>query len=311
LLKKGVPTVTFDEFIQEASLLQSATIENELRSPLDYFRKFQVEDKIKMVQSGQMSEFCDVDYYRQMDDQFLYLYGPKSGELGRVFLCSKWDDTGAPRLRKGGEEMGNPSEFVRLQHGHFAWRPEVFQLASKIIDDLGMWNYSSVHARYGDFQFEGAKEAPETIVQKWFTSELGGKLMRPARTVYISTDQPNPRSMDAFRDNGFRVRYSKDYFNNHDSPIADDLAQLGPVMVNKLKGPIEQVVCVFSRVFIGTGHSTFSGYIKEMRSDADAPQTRHIDHTEEPNDAMVDAVLNQIKAWEDRNGGETMVALDN
>ena len=50
----------------------------------------------------------------------------------------------------------------------------------------------------------------------------------------------------------------------------------------KYIGLVEQVICAGGRVFVGTDHSTFSGYIPRLRGHIGAPDT-HVYHTTDPN----------------------------
>jgi hypothetical protein len=45
----------------------------------------------------------------------------------------------------------------------------------------------------------------------------------------------------------------------------------GMVIPDKYIGMIEQVICACGRVFVGTSHSTFSGFIPRLRGYIGAP----------------------------------------
>ena len=63
------------------------------------------------------------------------------------------------------------------------YRPEIFLLASQVIEKLGLGEYTSMHIRRGDLQYKQSKKPAETTLQN--TKEL----LKPGETLYISSDE--------------------------------------------------------------------------------------------------------------------------
>merc|ERR1719277_418349 len=192
-----------------------------------------------------------------------------------------------------------------MLHGGLVWHQDVFKMASLIVKDLGMYKYASLHARYGDFQFQDSREPASAIISTWFTSALGRRLMKNTTGVYVSTDDTGGRGVDAFRSNGIQAKSSLDYFDDPGSPVAHLVSRWGAMRTQQLKGPVEQLVCAFGRVFVGTGHSTFTGYINQIRYNADAPQTALLYHHVPPNEQTVLQVESAAAEWDARGGART------
>ncbi|CAK0889714.1 unnamed protein product [Prorocentrum cordatum] len=206
---------------------------------------------------GNTSVLCDLSHW-DAEDKFIYAHMVSDTD-GRIFGCSKWWSLGTAQLKRDGEPWTPSLQAVSMLHGGFVWHQDVFNMASLIVQDLGMYKYASLHARYGDFQFEDSKEPAGAIISTWFTSDLGRRLMKNTTGVYVSTDDTSGRVVDAFRSKGIWAKSSLDYFDDPGSPVAHLVSQWGAMRVQQLKGPVEQVVCAFGRVFVGTGHSTFTG----------------------------------------------------
>merc|ERR1719326_898291 len=66
-----------------------------------------------------------------------------------------------------------PTWAFPLLRNHFVWHPDAFDIASKVVDHLGLFSYVSMHIRYGDFQFQANKEnATRTILNQGWLSLL-------------------------------------------------------------------------------------------------------------------------------------------
>merc|ERR1712232_1095320 len=61
--------------------------------------------------------------------------------------------------------------------------------------------------------------------------------------------------------------------------IAAEKKKYTPERWFKLMGPIEELICTYSRLFVGTQHSSFSGHIMRMRIHTQAPNTQRLFHT--------------------------------
>merc|ERR1719145_371969 len=91
-----------------------------------------------------------------------------------------------------------------------------------------------------------------------------------------------------------------------------------PERLSNLAGPVEQVICTFGKVFIGSEKSSFTGYIERLRLYAQAPthatyikymgvdasdKGLRLFHDDPVNPAVQKQVEEQIKRWES-NGGK-------
>jgi hypothetical protein len=255
--------------------------------------------KARKVHGGK-TEMCDLSSW-VAEDKFVYAKLESDAD-GRIFLCSRWWQLGTVDLMKSGDAWTPSPEAMSMLHGGFVWHLDVFEMASLIVQDLGMFEYTSLHARYGDFQFKSDEESPSEIIDNWFLSELGRRVTRNTTGVYVSTDDGNGTVVEAFRRNGIRARSSADYFDTPGSPIASLASRLGAHRTRQIKGPVEQVVCAFSRVFIGTGHSSFTGYINQMRFNADSPVTKLLFHTDDLTENTVAQVESAAAEWDARGG---------
>eukprot|EP00929_Paragymnodinium_shiwhaense_P090385 TRINITY_DN5056_c0_g1_i1.p1 TRINITY_DN5056_c0_g1~~TRINITY_DN5056_c0_g1_i1.p1 ORF type:complete len:544 (-),score=180.74 TRINITY_DN5056_c0_g1_i1:56-1687(-) len=127
--------------------------------------------------------------------------------------------------------------------------------------------------------------------------------------VYISTDEKKPELLEAFTSRGIKaVRFQDLLEQGEDGPLASLLqaANGDKRLVTKWSGPIEQLICAYSRVFVGTAKSTFSGYIARMRTYNGAPQWRKpLFHTVqlEPEDER--ALHDELAAWDAAGGAAT------
>lgn len=251
---------------------------------------------------GDLTEICDLSSW-VAEDKFVYAELLSAAD-GRLFSCSEWARLGTVQLTQGDDVWTPSPQAMSVLHGGFVWHPDVFEIASLIVQDFGLFEYASLHARYGDFQFQFRNEVEPAseIVDNWFLSELGRRVMRNTTGVYVSTDDTTGAVIEAFRRNGIRANSSADYFDAPDSPIAKLTSQLGVVRVQQLRGPVEQVVCAFGRVFIGTGLSTFTGYINQMRYNADSPQTKLLFHSDGLTESTVAQVESAAAEWEARGG---------
>merc|ERR1719160_1660856 len=54
-------------------------------------------------------------------------------------------------------------------------------------------------------------------------------------------------------------------------PLVNVLKTYSPARISNLCGVVEQLICTFGKVFIGSEKSTFTGYIERMRLYAQAP----------------------------------------
>jgi len=303
-LKSGLPTLTFAEFRAQASKALNISKHMTDQEVLDSW-----QDRTQW-ETFSADNICELNIYNT-PAKAIYIKQGEDAETGRIFVCSEWTKLGTPKMTLDGQHWTVPEPASSLLKNNFIWNDEVFQLAALIVQDLGIFQYNALHARYGDFQFKEARNSGKNIGSTWFESRLGHQLFRDA-TLYVATDDTTDALIESFRSQGINAKWSKDYFQNPHSPIADLLEHKGAVRVNQLKGPVEQLVCAFGRIFVGTRYSTFSGYINQLRIYADAPQhgplREHIlYHSDHFSPQTVQAVTQQVSKWESRAGGDLMI----
>eukprot|EP00747_Dinoflagellata_sp_TGD_P085763 gnl/TRDRNA2_/TRDRNA2_162995_c0_seq2.p1 gnl/TRDRNA2_/TRDRNA2_162995_c0~~gnl/TRDRNA2_/TRDRNA2_162995_c0_seq2.p1 ORF type:complete len:549 (-),score=94.75 gnl/TRDRNA2_/TRDRNA2_162995_c0_seq2:72-1718(-) len=291
-LQKGLKVITYDEFARNEN------------PDLISFLPMDVKDQPRL---------CDFKTYSGNERVFYAKHSKDEREAPRIFGCTEWTHLGEPRMHDSSKQTfwgavagWQPDEHdAALLRNNFVWHQEAFELAAPIIADLGLFQYNALHARYGDLQYQEVKQPAHKIVEQWYAPGVNQNLMGENTTLYISSDEKADSFIEAFRKQGIRAKWSKDYFENPNSPIATLLAEKGPQRVNQLKGPVEQLVCTFGRTFVGTRLSTFTGYIHTLRAKADAPQKELLYHIQKPSSGEVDNIMKEMKLWSEREGSRS------
>jgi hypothetical protein len=237
--------------------------------------------------------------YRQISNQILLMRGDNDRREG--FLCSEWAcRIGANHSVK--VRIGEPA-WALLTHA-FPWHPDAFQIAAKAVHHLGLFQYAALHARYNDFAYEIGRQAPEQIMKKWepmFVSH--------AKTLYVATDEAwRFRNVTT---HGLELIFWNDLFGpsaNHELRKTRDT--YSPERWFKLQGPVEELICAFASVFVGSDMSSFSGHIQRMRVHAKAPSTARLVHTQQK--VPREHIRNELEAWQQHGGasGFTPLPLD-
>lgn len=106
--------------------------------------------------------------------------------------------------------------------------------------------YDSYHIRRGDFQYKRTRLEAQQIY------ENSKDEMEEGATVYISTDESNKA-------------FFKPLADHYDIVFLDDFKDVIKGLNTNYYGMLDQLVASRGRVFFGTGHSTFSGFINRMR----------------------------------------------
>jgi len=303
-LKSGIPALSFSEF--RATHGEDLGIAQDL-SDQEVMNTWEGLSEAKTISPAD-NELCELKTYHV---QQKVLYVQRTGENGRLFGCSMWWDLGQMHFTLEGHDWPLPARASSVLQNNFVWHPEVFELAAPVINELGLFEYNSLHARYGDLQFQESRQSAESIAETWFLSELGQKIFGN-KTLYISTDDMSDSLIQKFRERGIDAKWSKDYFENPSSPIASLIEKKGAVRINQLKGPVEQIVCAFGQIFLGTKKSTFSAYINQLRMMVGAPQHGpHQEHLLYHTNALslqtVHAVSQQLSNW--RAHGDQFTAI--
>jgi len=187
------------------------------------------------------------------------------GSRRKPFDCTEWWLQGGPRenLRRTFHDQN----WALLTHG-FVWHPDAFEIASKVVNYLGLFQYNSLHARYGDLQFTESKEEPSSIFANWPSLKGGEKL-------YVASDAP-----EKFKSADNNVVVWNDFFSDKTGNLlASERAKYSKERFFKLNGLVEQLICTYAKLFVGTERSTFTGGIQRMRKEADTPNSTPRFHT--------------------------------
>merc|ERR1719198_2484287 len=79
--------------------------------------------------------------------------------------------------------MDQKSGYALLTHG-FVWHKDAFAIASKVVNYLGLFTYTALHARYNDFQFHDDQQSPEALFKTW------EGVLSPGSLLWLATDEP-------------------------------------------------------------------------------------------------------------------------
>jgi len=318
--------------------------------------------------SGQMQSagsdedtVCDISTY--MADTKMIYQDPSSG--WRIFNCGNWPNVGEPRFHKGQEGKWDvPDRDFALMRNHFIWHPDAYEIAGHVVESLGLFDYVSMHARYGDFQFQNHNNPKDTMLSPsgWLGSQadavetfstfqadsqtvaetksfLGQKRSKlglargmkalgvirtwldgdSKRAIYIATDDTSADYLLPFQGEGLTVVRWQELMaqaEQGEGALAPMVKKFSKARIENLAGPIEQLICTFGKVFIGSEKSTFTGYIEKMRLYAQAPtvatyiQYAGVDASDkglrlfhdDQVDSTVEATIQQeIADWDKRN----------
>lgn len=281
-LKGFLATLTSDEFTQRTGITwddavkQSATLDD----------------------ATNWGECDELPKYKAVPSQLLFMSGD-DGKRREGFNCGEWWKRGGPKpaIR---EETGSDG-FALLTHG-FVWHDDAFRIASKIVNFLGLFNYTALHGRYNDFTANfGEQPAPQTALDS-MTPWLGSGTM-----LYLASDEPDKFvSLDT---HGAQLFKWGDFFESStNNLLEEERKRFTPERWFKLTGPVEELVCTFSKVFVGTDRSSFSGHIQRMRIHAKAPDTSLLYHSKiEPD--VVEAVRKNLAAWASLGGSNAFSPL--
>lgn len=146
-------------------------------------------------------------------------------------------------------------DFIHYQDNIFCAAGKIVQLLQKEgmergfkIDGDGSGGFSALHVRRGDLQFKEVKISGD----EWYNNTE--KLWQPKELLYIATDEKDKSFFRPLAKH-YDLRYLEDYFEKVGLDRLD----------RSLLGMVEIAVASRGRLFVGTWHSTFSGYIMRLR----------------------------------------------
>mmetsp|Transcript_4025 Transcript_4025/g.8643 ORF Transcript_4025/g.8643 Transcript_4025/m.8643 type:complete len:537 (+) Transcript_4025:1606-3216(+) len=157
--------------------------------------------------------------------------------------------------------------YKRMLRDNIHYRALVFDIAARVIRELGPFKFSALHIRRNDLQYK------EVFLSGQETLENVRPLLKTGEKLYIATDETDSEFFRPFSQD-FEVYQWKDFFGPR-----GNYALRGVDIPRKLEGCVEQAICALGRVFAGTLESTFSSYIFRLRGYYHAPNTEVYFHT--------------------------------
>jgi len=158
-------------------------------------------------------------------------------------------------------------ELKRVIRDHIHLRSEIFDYASYVVEQLGMFKYVSLHVRRNELQYQ------QSFISAQQTIGHIRPLLIKNESIYISTDETDPKFF-AVIEKEFPVFKWNDFFG--------EKGKLSHIKIpRKWEGVIEMVTCAMGRIFFGTDTSTFSAYITRLRGYVDAPDAATYHHNEQ------------------------------
>lgn len=208
------------------------------------------------------SDRCNIKAYLKVSNRILFMPGHKRRE---GFHCGEWWSRGGPKddIRKAMQE----GSWAVLTHG-FVWHQDMFHVAARAVQHLGIFDYVALHARYNDFQFKEARQGEANIFRKL------APVFRLAPKLYVASDEPK-----RFKDQGAKHGLILVTLDDLLATVLADLEmKFGSERRFKLLGPVEELICTHAKVFVGSWKSSFSGHIHRMRIHTKAPESLMINH---------------------------------
>jgi len=220
-----------------------------------------LDDTINFVECDQVALYGAV--------QAKYLMMPGTGRR-EGFSCGEWWALGGPKPKL--KQLTGDAGLALLTHG-FMWHPDAFRIASKAVKFMGLFNYVALHARYNDFQFKESREPADDIFQKL------GPFLEPGAVLYIASDEP--QKFEGLGKHGVKVVLFEDLLSDKGGNVlTHEKAKYDPERWFKLTGLVEELICAYAKMFVGSDKSSFSGHIQRMRKHVRPPVSSLLDHTD-------------------------------
>jgi hypothetical protein len=284
-LKGVLPTLTMEEFEAETGMKwHEARVKADNALKLIHFK----QDKVRLSD------------YEALTDKFIFM----DGSARDGFRLGQWWLEGGPinELRPELED----ADWGLLRHG-FVWHPDAFGIAARAIHYLGLFDYVAFHARFGDFAEKQSQRSPDQIYENW------RPLIDNASALYVATDRQD--QFDGFAErHGVKLVMWPDLFTAATGNVlSEEKQRYTPERWFKLTGVVEELICTYAKVFVGTDRSSFTGHIQRMRLHADVPVPQRLTHTDgqpaAPGDSTLkrevqvplDEIQQSIQQWEKRD----------
>jgi hypothetical protein len=156
-------------------------------------------------------------------------------------------------LTNGGREQrflycpnGNMREDIHYQR-------HLYAAASGPIAKMGIRNYTALHLRRNDFQYQQAPDSAHGVLGK-----VAGTL-RPKETVYVASDELDPQWWSQMRSTLKAAGHELVTFDDFKAELLDR------GLKEKFSGMVEMMICTGARSFWGSRMSTFTEGIQILR----------------------------------------------
>lgn len=248
---------------------------------LEFEQRVGLTWEVAVNQSSRVNASCNIPVYKSVEAKFLFM----SGKDRESLKCAEHWVRGGP-IDAVKANMTD-AEWSLLKHG-FVYHDDIFRVASRVVNFLGIFGYNALHARYGDFEIHEVQQNATLIFDKW------APLFQSAPKLWISSDDPNISK--SFNLSGVELFTFDDMLSARTNFLLENTKkQFDPSRWFKIRAPVEQLICTFSKVFVGTRLSSYSAHIDRMRVHAQAPVTQKLSHKE---DAVNMSAINQeIMLW--------------
>lgn len=157
--------------------------------------------------------------------------------------------------------------FKRTLRDHVHFPSVVFEVASYVVHQLGLFQFTSLHVRRNELQYK------EVFMDASHTYENIKPLLKPGEPIYIATDETDPHFFDAIAKDHPIYKWD-DFFTSKGNYALQNVN-----IPRKLIGCIEQVICAGGRAFMGTLESTYTSYIFRLRGHIKPPNDEVYFHT--------------------------------
>lgn len=130
-------------------------------------------------------------------------------------------------------------------------------VAQAVIEDIFTSRYNAIHVRVGDYaeKTPSMGEYRRQMMLRKFTTDV---------PLYIATEPSTPKSLFRELCAEFDCKFSRDLREHEGLKRFSEAVPQGQIRLDML-GIIEQLICVGAKHFSGTGYSTFSAKIVQMR----------------------------------------------
>lgn len=168
----------------------------------------------------------------------------------------------------------------RLLKHHVRYHPKIFDLANTIIKALGLKNYDAIQIRRNDFQYKRTRLSTDVICNNI------NALFDKGYPIYVATDEDREEIFDELKTGlkAAKIISWKDVEKVIKQPIP-----------YAWTGPLEQLICVPARRFVGTDLSTFCTYISRLRGYSMPEDTNSYYHSNQYTDIPEPTPIDQYR----------------